>query len=89
MNFQSRDSHSNLSFRSNHILKLENKMLTENIRFTHKSFSSLLPLIFESWFTFCSVVHNYQTVSSTTDKMFKPSNRTGSYGKYSMTIGNL
>ena len=61
----------------------------KNILFINKSFSSLLPLIFKSWFTFCYDAHNYQTVSSTTDKMFKPSYRTNSYGKSSITIGNL
>ena len=40
--------------------------------FINKSFS-LLPLIFKSWFTFCYYVHNYQTVSSTTNEMFKRS----------------
>ena len=33
MNFQSRDSHSSLLFKSNHILKLEDKILIENILF--------------------------------------------------------
>ena len=80
MNFQSRDSHSSSLFRSNHILKLEDKTLIENILFINKSFNELLP-IFKSWFTFCSDVHNYHTVSSTADKLFKPSYRTDSYGK--------
>ena len=81
MNFQSRGSHSNLLLESNHISILEDKILTENILFINKSFNNLLPLIFKSWFTFCSDVHSYQTVSSTTDKIFKPSYRTNSYGK--------
>ena len=81
MNFQSRDFHSNLLFKCNHILKLEDKIPVENIFFINKSFTSLLPLIFKTWFTFCSVAHNYQKVSSTTDKMFKPSNGTDSYRK--------
>ena len=37
MNFQSRDSHSSSLFRSNHILKLEDKILLENILFVNKS----------------------------------------------------
>ena len=61
----------------------------ENLLCINKSFSSLLPLIFKSCFTFCYDVHNYQIVSSTTDKIFKPSYRTDSYGKNSVTIGNL
>ena len=63
---QSRDSHSSPLFRSNHIL------------FISKSFNNLLPPIFKSWFTFCSDVHNYHTVSSTA-KIFKPSYTTDSY----------
>ena len=89
MNFQSRDSHSNLLFKSNPISKLDDKILTENIRFINKSLNNLLPLIFKSWFTFCSNVHNYQTVSSTSGKIFKLSYRTDSYGKHSVTISKL
>ena len=81
MNFQSRDSHSSLLFKSNHVLKLENKILTVNILFISKSFNNLLPPIFKSWFTFCSDVHNHHTVSSTADSIFKPRYRTDSYEK--------
>ena len=55
MNFQSRDSYSSPLFRSTHILKLEDKILIENILFINKLFNNLLPPIFKSWFTFCSV----------------------------------
>ena len=75
---QSRDSHLSPLFRSNHILKLEDKILIENFLFISKSFNNLLPPIFKSWFTFCSDVHNYHTVSSTA-KIFKPSYTTDSY----------
>ena len=89
MNCQSRDSHSSALFKSNHILKLEEKILIENILFINKSFNNLLPPIFKSWFIFCSDVHNYQTVSSTVNKISKPSYRTDSYGKNSITIGAI
>ena len=89
MNCQSRDSHSSALFKSNHILKLEEKILIENILFITKSFNNLLPPIFKSWFIFCSDVHNYQTVSSTVNKISKPSYRTDSYGKNSITIGAI
>ena len=88
MNFQSTDSHSSALFRSNNILKLEDKILIKNILFINKSFNNLLPPVFKSWFTFCSDLHNYHTVSSTTDKIFKPSYRTDSYGKNSITLGS-
>ena len=48
MNFHPRDSHSNLLFKSNHILKLEDKILIENILFMNKSLSNLLPPIFKN-----------------------------------------
>ena len=89
MNFQSRDSHLSLLFKSNHILKLEDKILIENILSINKSFNRLLPPIFKSWFTFCSEVHNYQTSSSTAGRIFKPSYRTVSYGKHSIAIGAI
>ena len=89
MNCQSRDSHSSALFKSNHILKLEEKILIENILFINKSFNNLLPPIFKSWFISCSDVHNYQTVSSTVNKISKPSYRTDSYGKNSITIGAI
>ena len=57
MDFHSRDSHSSRLFKSNHILKLEDKILTENILFINKSLNNLLPPIFENWFTFCSDVN--------------------------------
>ena len=80
MNFQSRDSHSSVLFRSKHILLLEYKIFMENILFISKIFNDLLPPIFKSWFTFCSDVPNYDTVSSTADKILKPSYTTDSYG---------
>ena len=89
MNFQSRDSHSSPLFKSNRILKLEDKVLKENILFINKSFNNLLPPVFKSSFTFCSDVHNYQTFSSTADKIFKPSYRTDSCGKNSIPIGAI
>ena len=70
MNFQSRDSHASPLFRSNHIVKLEDDILIENILFISKSFNNLLPSIFKGWFTFCSDVHNYHTVPSTADTIF-------------------
>ena len=90
MNIQSRDSHSSPLLKSNHILKLEDKILIENVLFIKKkSFNNLLPPIFKSWFTFCSDFQNYQIVSSTTDKIFKPSYRADSFRKNSVTIGAI
>ena len=89
MNFQSRDSHSSPLFKSKNILKLEGKILIENVLFINMSFNNLLPPIFKSCFTFYSDLHNYHTVSSFADKIFEPSYRTDSYGKNSITLGAI
>ena len=89
MNFQSRDSDSSPLFRYNHVLKLDDKIVIENIIFIIKSFNNLFPPTFKSWFTFCSDFHNYHTVSSTADKLFKPSYKTDSYGNNSITLGTI
>ena len=68
MNFQSRDSFSSPLFRSKHILKLEDKILMENVTFISRSFNNLIPPIFQNLFTFCSDIHNYHTFLSTVDK---------------------
>ena len=44
---------------------------------------------FKRWFNFCSDNQNYQTFSSSSDKIFKPSFSTDLFGKYSMTIGAI
>ena len=45
--------------------------------------------MFKNWFIFCSLIHNYDTVSSSADKLFNPSYRTGSYRKNSVIIGAI
>ena len=59
------------------------------IFFLSISLNNLLPPIFKYWCTFCSDLHNYHTVSSTANKIFKPSYRTDSYGKNSVTLGAI
>ena len=54
-----------------------------------KSINNLQPPIFKNWFTFCSDIHKYDTVSSSADKLFKPSYRTDSYGRNSVIIGAI
>ena len=89
MDFQSRVSHSSAFFKYNQILALKVKILTQNILFIKKSLNNYLPPIFKNWFILCSGVHNYQTVSSTPDKIFKPSHKTDSFRKISITIGAI
>ena len=88
MNFESRDSHSSPYSNPTIFINLKTKYLSRTY-FTNKSFNDLLPPIFKSWFTFCSDVNNYQTVSSTSDKIFKSSYRTNSFGKNSITVGPI
>ena len=64
-------SHSGPLFKQNDILKFEDKILIGNIIFVSKSINNLLPPIFKNWFIFCSEIHNYNTVSSSTYKLFK------------------
>ena len=51
-----------------------------------KFINSLLPPVFNNWFTFCSNVHDYETTSSATCKLFKPSFPTHLYRKNSITV---
>ena len=89
INNQPKNSHSGPLFKQNNILKFEDKILIGNIIFVSKSINNLLPPIFKNWFIFCSEIHNYNTVSSSTDKLFKPSYRTDSYGKNSVIISAI
>ena len=57
--------------------------------FVSKSINNILPSIFENWFLFCAEIHNYNTVSSLTDKLFKPLYRSDSYSKNSVIISAI
>ena len=80
------NSHSGLLFQKSNILKFGDKILNTNIIFISKWINNLLPPIFKNWFIFCSKIHNYGRVLSSTDK---PSYRADSYGKNSITVGAL
>ena len=86
INNQPKNSHSVPLFKQINILKFEDKILIGNIKFVSKSINNLLPPIFKNWFIFFSEIHNYNIVLSSTDKLFKPSYRTDSYGKNSVII---
>ena len=68
------------------LLKFNDKVHLENVLLISKFINSLLPPVFNNWFTFCSNVHNYETTSSAACKLFKPSFRTNLYGKNSTTV---
>ena len=89
INNQPRNSHPSVLFKKSNVLKFEDKILINNIMFISKSINNLQPPIIKNWFTFCSDIHKYDTVSSSAGKLFKPSYRTDSYGRNSVIIGAI
>ena len=87
--FQSRNFHSSPLFSKLKLLKFNDIVHLENVLLISKLVNSLLPLVFNSRFTFCSNVHNYETTSSATCKLFKPSFQTNLYGKNSITVNAI
>ena len=83
------NSQSSLLCKKSNILKFEVKILINNIIFISKSINNLQPPISKNWFIFCSNIYKYDRVSSSTDKLFKPSYRTNSYGTNSVAIGAI
>ena len=73
-------------FKQNFILKFQDKICLENILFFSKSLNNLSPSIFNTWFSFSSDQHNYETSSSTQGNLMKLFYKTNRYGKYSITV---
>ena len=84
--FQPRNSHTSPLFKQNFILKFQDKICLENILFVSKSLNNLSPSIFNTWFSFSSDQHNYETSSSTQGSLMKLFYKTDRYGKYSITV---
>ena len=51
-----------------------------------QTLNNLLPSVFNTWFTFSSDQHNYETSSSTQGNLIKLFYKTKRYGKYSITV---
>ena len=64
MSFECKNAHSNPLFFRHEIIKLADKIITENCLFISKSINFNLPPIFNHWFTFSSASHNYENYSS-------------------------
>ena len=77
--FQSRNCHSSPLFSKLKLLKFSDKVHLVNVLLIDKFINSLLPPVFNNWFTFCSNGHNYETASPATCKLFKPSFHTNLY----------
>ena len=71
INFQPRNLHTSPLFKQNSILKFQDKICLENILFVSKSLNNLSPPIFNTWFSFSSDQHNYETSSSTQGNLMK------------------
>ena len=54
--------------------------------FVSKSLNNLTRSIFNTWFSFSSDQHNYETSSSTQGNLMKLFYKTNRYGKYSITV---
>ena len=86
INFQPRDFHPSPLFKQNSILKFQDKICLENILFVSKSLNNLSPSIFNTWFSFSSDQHKYETSSSTQGSLMKRFYKTNRCGKYSITV---
>ena len=72
--------------KQNSILKYQDKICLENILFISKSLNNLSPPIFNTWFSFSSDQHNYESSSSAQRNLIKLFYKTKRYGKYSITV---
>ena len=86
INLQQRNFHTSPLSKQNCILKFQDKICLENILFVSRSLNNLLPSVFNTWFTFSSDQHNYETSSSTQGNLIKLFYKTKRYGKYSITV---
>ena len=71
INFQPRNFHTSPLFKKNSILEFQDKVCLQNILFVSKSLNNLSPSIFNTWFSFSSDQHNYETLSSTQGNLMK------------------
>ena len=58
INNQPMNGHSSLFFKNDSILKIEDKILINDIILISKSISNLPPPIFKNWFIFCSEIQS-------------------------------
>ena len=86
INFQPRNFHTSPLFKQNSILKFQDKICLENILFVSKYLNNLSPSLVNTWFSFSSEQHNYETSSSTQGNLLNFFCKTNRYGKYSITV---
>ena len=81
INFKECNVHSSPLFHYSKVIKIANKVKTENCLFINKYTNNKLPSIFTNWFTFLSMSQNYQTSFASKGNLQIPSVQTTSYGK--------
>ena len=82
INFQPRNFHTSPLFKQWPVLKFQDKICLETILLLRKSVNSLTPSVLNTWFSFSSDQHNYETLRSRQGNLVKSSYRTNRYGKY-------
>ena len=85
INFQPRNFHTSPLFKQKPILKFQDKICLGNISFISKSLNNSLS-VFNTWLSFSSGQHNYETSSSTQGNPIKLFYKTERSGKYSITV---
>ena len=78
--------HTSPLFKQNSILKFQDTICLENILFTSKTLNNLSLSVFNTWFSFSSDQHNYETSSSTQGNLMKLIYKINRYGKYSIAV---
>ena len=83
INFQPKHFITSPLFKQNFILKFQDKICLGNILFISKSVNNLLPSVFNTWFSFLSDQHNYETLIFTQGNLIKI------ITKYSITVRSV
>ena len=86
INIQPRNFHTTPLFKQNSILKFQDNVCSENIWFVNESLNNLSPSVYNTWFSFSSDQHNYETSSFSQGNLIKHFYKTKRYGKYSITV---
>ena len=89
INFQPKNSHTSPLLKQNFILKFQDKICLGNILFVSKSLNNLLPSGLNTWFSFSSEQHNYETSSYRQGNLMNFFYKTDRYGKYSITVSAI
>ena len=81
IHFKERNSPTDSLFFKSTMMKLPDKSKIENCLFISKYVNNKLSPIFNSWFLFSSISHNYKTSFSTKGHLKIPTDSTTTYGK--------